>query len=85
MKESEMFRMDKILKKAQKKYDKENLEMKDELLLKKANERLDDVYFWLAVLRNFDQFTETERAKIDEAYTSISEIYEEGSPRLRFI
>lgn len=30
---------------------------KDEkLLLEKGIERLDEVYFWFAVLRNFDQF-----------------------------
>ena len=53
----------------------------EEDLLKKGFERLDEVYFWLAVLRNFDKFTESERANIDEAYKNISKIKSEPSVR----
>jgi hypothetical protein len=55
------------------------------LLLKKGKERLDDIRFWLAVLRNFDQFTEPQRVKINEAYTIINELYKEGSALLLWI
>jgi hypothetical protein len=59
--------------------------MKKNELLKKGIERLDDVYFWLAVLRNFDQFSESERKLIDEAYISIGEFYKKPPPRSRGI
>lgn len=49
--------------------------MKDNLQ-KKGFERLEDVRFWLAVLRKFDPFSETQREKIDKAYHLINEIYE---------
>ena len=55
--------------------------MKDKLLLKKAKERLDEVYFWLAVLRNFDEFTKLQKEKIDKAYHLINEIYEPSKPK----
>jgi len=37
--------------------------MKNELQ-KKGIERLEDIRFWLAVLRNFDQFTEPQKQKL---------------------
>jgi len=40
-----------------------NSEMKNELQ-KKGIERLEDIRFWLAVLRNFDQFTEPQKQKL---------------------
>lgn len=58
------------------------MKKEEELLLKKGIERLDEVYFWLAVLRNFDQIPEPDREKINEAYTSSNEIYKVGPPRV---
>jgi len=54
--------------------------MKDNLQ-KKGFERLEDVRFWLAVLRKFDQFSESQREKIDKAYHLINEIYESSKPK----
>jgi len=45
-------------------------------LQEKGFERLEDVRFWLAVLRRFDEFSELQREKIDKAYHFINEIYE---------
>ena len=53
--------------------------MKDNLQ-KKGFERLEDVRFWLAVLRKFDQFSEPQKEKIDKAYHLINEIYESSKP-----
>ena len=55
--------------------------MKYNKLKEKGIERLDDVRFWLAVLRKFDQFTEPQRKKIDKAYYLINEIYESSKPK----
>jgi hypothetical protein len=49
--------------------------MKDKLQ-EKGFEKLEDVRFWLAVLKKFDGFSEPEKEKIDKAYCLISEIYE---------
>ena len=38
--------------------------MEKESILKKGIERLDEVYFWLAVLRKFDQIPELDRTSI---------------------
>lgn len=49
--------------------------MKNELL-EKGIEKLEDIRFWLAVLRKFDSFTEVQRNKIDIAYKEINEVYD---------
>jgi len=56
--------------------------MKKELL-KKGFERLEDVRFWLALLRNFDQFTEPQKQKIDQAYRIINKVYESFEPEVK--
>ena len=56
--------------------------MKKELL-KKGFERLEDVRFWLAVLRRFDQFTEPQKQKIDQAYRIINKVYESFEPEAK--
>ena len=53
--------------------------MKKELQ-KKGIERLKDVWFWLAVLKNFDQFSEPQKQKIDQAYRIINKVYESFEP-----
>ena len=50
-------------------------------LQKKGFERLDEVRFWLAVLRKFDKFSEPQRKKIDKAYHLIDEIYKSSKPK----
>jgi len=59
-----------------------NSEMKNELQ-KKGIERLEDIRFWLAVLRNFDQFTEPQKQKIDQAYRIINKVYESFEPEAK--
>jgi hypothetical protein len=55
--------------------------MKRNKLKEKGIERLEDVRFWLAVLRKFDQFSKPQRKKIDKAYHLINEIYESPKPK----
>ena len=55
--------------------------MKRNKLKEKGIERLDDVRFWLAVLRKFDQFSGPQRKKIDKAYYLIDEIYKSSKPK----
>ena len=50
-------------------------------LQKKGIELLEDVRFWLAVLRNFDQFSEPQKQKIDQAYRIINKVYEPFEPK----
>jgi hypothetical protein len=47
-----------------------------ENILKKGIERLEDVRFWLAVLRRFDSFTERQKEKLDIAYKEVNEVYD---------
>lgn len=50
--------------------------MKNIKILKKGIERLEDVLFWLAVLRKFSRFTKIQRNKLDIAYKEVNEVYE---------
>jgi len=44
--------------------------------LQKDIDRLEDVRFWLAILRKFDKFTEKQRSKLDIAYKEVNEVYD---------
>jgi len=43
----------------------------------KAIDRLEDIRFWLAVLRNFDGFTNVQKAQLSEAYHIINDVYDD--------
>lgn len=50
-------------------------------LKKKGIETLEDVRFWLAVLRKFDKFSDTQKEEIGKAYNIINEVCKSFKPK----